>query len=469
MKLLITILFCVIVQTVSAQNTFSLYQQQEDFKQLFTDLLTKHPKISTQKDSVIFIALYDSLQKELKEGNSTEQIVDVFGMLVNSIGCGHTIVYPKYKNATSVKALPMRLKYMQGKAVVLSSLPKTIPRGAEIISINQLSILQWMRKLNFFNGGVDNNRPLVKAQAVLDELIYNKSFMYDNANATEIQYLYNGKKDSFTMNFVSIDSMKYILNDFDTDKMFPIYYFNDTITKTMYVKISSFMYDLMHPASAKEMADEMKEEQFDNVIIDLRGNGGGSIKLGQYFLGYFLKESAHVFDTVCMKQGMRSKFNKSIFRRWLFKKQELDFAPTDTWVYARKKDNETNFHGYIPKEESNFSNKKIFVLIDNASFSMAPICAQLLKNSGAVLIGEEAGGRGYLNYAIMVSRNKLKNTEMVYTIPYFKGATFAAKAVNTSKNLMPDFLVEWTMQDVINKKDPCIEKVKELISKKDKQ
>jgi hypothetical protein len=29
--------------------------------------------------------------------------------------------------------------------------------------------------------------------------------------------------------------------------------------------------------------------------------------------------------------------------------------------------------------------------------------------------------------------------------------------------------VEWTAQDVIDKKDPCIEKVKELINKKNKQ
>jgi hypothetical protein len=51
-------------------------------------------------------------------------------------------------------------------------------------------------------------------------------------------------------------------------------------------------------------------------------------------------------------------------------------------------------------------------------------------------------------------------------LPFFKGETHAVADYNPTKNLMPNYYVTWTVDDVKNKVDPYIEKVKELIKKK---
>jgi Peptidase family S41 len=463
MHKLLVILFIFFANSLQAQTTFTIEDQSADFDELYQNLLINHPKIGTAADSLQLQVIYDSIKKTFVEGASQEQALNKYAVLLNSIGCGHTAFATPRNKKEKQRALPIKLKYIETKAIVMTAAEGTIPKGACIDKINNISIADWIKRMAYFNGGVDNNREEVKIQSILDEMVINRNMLYANANRVSIEYTLGAETKKDSIDFVSWDSAMQVINDFDEDRLFPLYYFMDTTYKTMYVKVSSFLYDMMHPATAIEMAKEMDEENFDNVIIDLRGNGGGSVQFGQYFLGHFLKDSVFVFDTIAMKQTARASFMKNIFYKLFYKKSEAPYTKSDIWIYRKQEKNIENFNGFIARQRINFAKKKLFVLIDNASFSMAPICAQLLKNDGAILIGEEAAGRGYLNYAILVNRLSLKKTKLDYSIPFFKGITNAATPVDKSKNLMPTYLVKWTLQDVKNKKDPCIEKVKELL------
>jgi len=447
------------------QEKISLANQQADLQQLYLALLANHPKISTKADSALLTAKYDSIIKQLHAVANQEEVINLFSKMVNSIGCGHTTLMPPL-SGNDISALPIKLRYIQQKPIVVISQKNIIPKGAEIIKINHDSISALVRKMDFLNSGVDNYYNAAKMQSIYDLIMYKSEYLYKSAKAVSIDYLWNNELKSKTIGFVTGDSMKYILNDFDEDKMFPLYYFTDTSNKTIYIKLSTFMYDLTHPSTAEEMAKEMDEEEFDNVIIDLRGNGGGSIQFGSYFLGYFLKDSTYVFDNVELKKSAKDLFYKSFFNRIFYKSKELPDSIPSIYATFKKEEKDNNIYGFIAKQKINFSDKKIFVLIDKESFSMAPICAQLLKNDGATIIGEEAGGRGYLNYAIVIKPYKLKKTKIRYYLPFFKGETHAVADYNPTKNLMPNYYVTWTVDDVKNKVDPYIEKVKELIKKK---
>ena len=448
-----------------SQEKISLSNQQADLQQLYNALLANHPKISNKADSMALTAKYDSINKQLHNDASQEEVINLFGTMVNSIGCGHTTLMPP-RSSNKLRALPIKLRYIESKPIVVIAQKNTIPKGAEIVKINGDSMKVFIRKMDFMNSGVDNYYEAAKVQSIYDLMMYNSYYLYKDAKEVKIDYWWNKEMKSTTVGFVTADSMKYILNDFDEDKMFPLYYFTDTSNKTIYIKLSTFMYDLTHPSTAKEMAKEMDEEEFDNVIIDLRGNGGGSIQFGSYFLGYFLKDSTYVFDDVALKKSAKDLFYKSFFYKMFYKRKELPDTILSPYAKFKKENKDNNIFGFIAKQKINFSDKKIFVLIDKESFSMAPICAQLLKNDGATLIGEEAGGRGYLNYAIIIKPYKLKKTKIMYYLPFFKGVTHTAADYNATKNLMPNYFVTWTVDDVKNKVDPYIEKVKELIKKK---
>jgi Peptidase family S41 len=460
------IFFIFFANNIFAQEKLSITDQQKDLEELYTTLLSQHPSICTKQDSAALTKIVDSVRNTLTENASQGDVLKWMGCVVNSLGCGHTSIFlPDNKIFRKMKFLPIKMKWIENKAVVITCRNKVIPKGAIITKWNGANIDKWFDTLSFINGGVDNNNEEARKQAILNTLIYESDYLYKKqTKRVQVEYTFNGgDTQMIRLPFVSEDSLNWLLADFDEDKMYPLYYFNDTTNKTMYVKLSEFMFDDENPSSAYELAKEMDEEKFENIIIDLRGNGGGSILFGEYFLGYFLSEPTFIFDTIGMRLAAKTPFAKNLKRKLFYSGGDLPQEINNDFIFKEKNNTTFNMYRQIKKEKINFSQKKIFVLIDNTSFSMAPICALLLKNDGAILIGEEAGGRGYLNYALLMHQILLKKSFNFINIPFFKATTSHKEKIDYRKNLLPNHFIKWTVQNVIDKKDPCIEKVKELI------
>ena len=117
------------------------------------------------------------------------------------------------------------------------------------------------------------------------------------------------------------------------------------------------------------------------------------------------------------------------------------------------KSNKEAFHG------------KVFVLINGGSFSASSIITAKLKNDKrATLVGEETGGANDGTVAGFYSYQKLPNSEIRFPI----GLLLVQPNIDfsdTKKGVTPDIEIKEILQDIIDKKDPQLDWIRNEIGK----
>lgn len=162
----------------------------------------------------------------------------------------------------------------------------------------------------------------------------------------------------------------------------------------------------------------------DGLIIDIRGNGGGSSTIADMMMSHFINKKTLVLNTKFKKGVKRDSFS--------------DWIPN--YLYPR-----------IP-----FFNKPIVILINRASYSTSDRMVMYAKSLNNVyLVGTKTGG------GIGVSTSYILNNGWVYNISTTVDA-LSDKTVNADGH-NPDFEVIATY---CNDKDDVIEKAIEVIRKK---
>ncbi len=470
MRLVTLLTLLCISFTANAQTMLTKQEQLKDLEFIYKKLLTNHPKISTAQDSAALTKIYDSTLKLVQAIAPENDAVKLYSYLINSIGCGHTgLNMPNSYYYYKTKTLPIKLRYINDKVYVAFSQEKNLPQGAEVTKINEKTMVQWIQDLSFLNMGVDNAKPQIRMQAILDELTDYKEFLYQNQSHVNIKYKFKDEEKIAAVKFIPRDSTQLVFNNYDENKLFNLFYFLDTSIKTVYINAKNFIDIDDYAEPTQEMVNELKTDSFDNIILDLRGNPGGAIKSSSYLLSYFAKENLFLFDTVCLKQTARKDLYSNLLQALFLKRNEGKFNKKDTWVFIEKKKDITGMFGYVEAKPNNYQKKKVYVLIDESSFSLAPIVAAYFKNNGAILVGTEAGGRGYLNYASIIRQFKLPNSNFSINLPFYKMILNLKDTYDNKNNLLPTYIVPWTVEDLIQKRDPQINKIKELIKASKKQ
>lgn len=180
------------------------------------------------------------------------------------------------------------------------------------------------------------------------------------------------------------------------------------------------------------------DNQIDNLIIDLRANGGGT-----------------TINYAIVKHLPISEFKSvSVFTRY------SDLAQS-------QRDHEIN-EGLWSKPSSTNDQRmertydgRLFVLVGNYTFSAASDFAMFVKiNNLGTIVGAPTGGAVKCYGDVIYC--ELKNTGIKYQLSYREWFYDIESPENT---LLPDYEVRYTIKDYIEAKDLEMEKVIELIMK----
>ncbi len=387
-------------QATNGLKRYSKIELNEDLDSLYSYIVATHPNpfsVISKKDFDKRIA---EIKKQFIEPLTIREYYKLIAPLVASISDGHTsIKYAGNKFMTDeTKLFPYiaNLSFDKPHIVVngyIYNSPPEIPNGAEIIDINGISSEQMIDKfISNTSGEAKPYRLKTASNIFLGSLLqtyfdletdFKVKFKFNNVVSTKVipsitfadlRKEIQSKKQPTTEVEKPIADYSLILKKDLKTAIIDFRYFNDNVRFQIFLD-SAF--------------NIMTKEKIENLIIDIRENGGGNSSVGDKLLKYISKEKFTQFGKTIIKY---SQLQKDFFKI----KCEDDSANCETYNYLKKQKNgntESLDYENLISPHTNRFNGKIFLLISLKTFSSASTFAQCFKYyKMGTIIGEETGG-----------------------------------------------------------------------------
>ncbi len=210
-----------------------------------------------------------------------------------------------------------------------------------------------------------------------------------------------------------------------------------------------------------------KVKNYQALVIDIRGNGGGNSSYWQAFLlPLILKESAEVKDYAFYKDGEIIKKELENSGETIFKVEDLDLSQLPNLPPEISEDFTYYTEGsleILPDEENYIGfDGNIYLFVDGSVFSSSESLAVYAKEMGfATIIGEQTKGDG-IGVGFEPLLTMLPNSGYVIRFTGGMGVT-SDGTCNAEYGTTPDYIVPSAKypDEYINL-DKCVEKVLEL-------
>ncbi len=217
-----------------------------------------------------------------------------------------------------------------------------------------------------------------------------------------------------------------------------------------------------------ELIDSLNNNNIENLVIDLRNNPGGNLTLGIQLL-YFLTEekdftgfTEFAYTSAIYKSYFPSEYNELVT-------QYPNGIPVNKLVLKKKSDDlfyeitNENSKYYVPEHRPVFKGK-VFVISNYRTGSAAAMLTTLFQdNNLGTIIGTSVGNNP-------IGATTFTPMELPKTKARISIATTYKERPNKEKGAIqiPDYWIEYSLNDLILGEDPYLEKVRELINKASK-
>jgi len=490
---------CSSVRKHNEQRTscISVEELKKDVDFTYTKLKEMHPRLYWYISKEKLDHQFDSLKKTIHEPLTPIQFYFKLQPVIANIREGHLALRIPRRKLTrrEIKSLDARkgmfsrfgyfvqddhLYIVENKDSI-----EDIKPGTEVLSINNIPASEYVKKyrrLISSDGFNTTFQPYFLKDIFFNFYTAENGFM----NSAKIETLYEGRIKTVTLQR-EIKSEKDLqenkaqekrtsekkLNDYVafTNTYNRNFKFLDQDSTVAYIKVKSFSGDYSRKFY-KESFEKIKNSKSDYLIIDVRDNYGGALDEINNLYSY-LSPQPYVLIKPSEVTSKFSPLRTNYFR----KSNPLDYALKSifypTFVVAQtfstyKKDGKVYYKmkaGKLQKPKKNVFKGKIFVLINGGSFSASSIITAKLKNDKRVtLVGEETGGANDGTVAGFYSYQQLPNSHINLPI----GLLLVQPNIqfsNSKRGVMPDVTIRETMQDIIEKKDPQLEWIKNEIDR----
>ncbi len=428
-------------KSYNPNKKFSPQQLQEDYILLRNILEAKHPSLYwyTSKDSMDMY--FDKYYSKLSDSMTEQQFGwQVLAPLTNKIHCGHTSfgrsrAYNRWAAGKKFPSFPLFLKSWNDTLAITNNLNRKdslLKRGMLVTSIN--GVKNEELKSAMFNymveDGYADNVNYIRLSSNFPYYYRNIFGISKNYSVGYLDSLGSEKTISLPVFEIVKDSSKKdkpkdrakrekrskkeirqrrLLND----RSLSI----DTTSNTAIVTINTFSSGNLRKFY-RQTFSYIKKTGIDNVVLDIRSNGGGRIRLSTLLTKYVTRTNFKVADTsFAISKTLRpySKYIKQPFINnlglfFLTKKRQDGKYHFGHWERKLNK----------PKKTNHYSGK-LYVLINGNTFSAASLFGNAVKGQpGVVLLGEETGGGWHGNNGILIPDIILPNTHLKVRLPLFR-------------------------------------------------
>lgn len=481
-KIVIILLLFSVIFNVNGQVDklyFSVEELKQDYKIFRVSLEEGHPGIYRYSSKQEMDSVFSLAESFISKPMTEQDFKLLLSKVVNHIGCGHTkVVAPKPeqdKLDEGKTAIPFQINYEGGKIFTLrnfSTLSDNGFVGAEIISINGHTMTDFVNQfVSVFPS--DGRNVTHKFRMLSSSRMFTRYFyyLYGYAESYEVEYkpLTDDTVRKSTIAGITFDQLLEIRK-----QRYPILASRPPVEftlyddkKTAYMRIDNFDKESLKkrkvsfPKFLKNSFKNIERNHVQNLILDLRYNGGGTDEYGKLLFSYFADHDFDYYSSLTM--------NKESYDFFKYTKRPDMKAPKGMLEANRNGTFDHVQHPNYGKQKASFPTftGDIYVLINGACFSTTSECLSMIHSyTNSVFIGEESGGGYYGNNSGPTPDMTLPNTKIRIEIPLVKYVMAVKEYPFVDRGIIPDYKVVPNTQEKINNKDPELDFAKHQIGKR---
>ena len=464
---------------------YSPQQLDKDYEVFRGALEESHPGIYWYTPKNEMDGYFDWGKDQLKDSLNEEEFRKVLSYVISKINCGHTVTrsskdFLKYRDTSSNKIFPLSLKIWPGPsddtATIAANLIRkdsVLTRGVVVKKINHQPIATILDTLCQFISS-DGYNLTHKYQALSNRGGFGAAFtsVYGQKENYFIDYVsndgnertatipsYNPRADS--INRIAIarfakttrsERKKQLIRATRNLRI-------DSLNHAAFMDLGSFGRNLKLKPFFRTSFKELQHKGTKNLVIDVRGNGGGSVTNSTFLTKYLADRKFKVADS--LYANTRNSHYKKYIEGYSFNRLFMLF------VTAKKKDGKYHFgyferHYFKPKKKNHFDGN-VYILIGGNSFSATTLVTQTLKRQDNVfVVGEETGGGAYGNSAWLIPDLTLPETGIRFRLPLFR-LVIDKNIPKDGRGVQPEVIALPTTDAIRRGSDYKMDKVMELI------
>lgn len=484
--IIILILFtgCAASKNYNPGKKFSKSELQQDYSLLRNILEKKHPALYwyTPGDSMNYY--FDSLYNNIGDSMTEQQFGwKILAPLTNKIHCGHTSFgmsrnWGKFIKGKRSPSLPLHVKIWGDTMVVTGNLNRKdsiLTTGTLLTSVNGIPnhlLIQKMFQYLPLDGYSDNvnyirlssNFPYYHRNIFGVSRKYEVGYI-DSAGKERVAQLtvYNPLADTAEKKNKVVKKQKIprrIIKKEERENARSLEIDDSLHTATLFLNTFSNGEGRHLRSFIKHSFKKISNQQVKDVIIDLRRNGGGDVKMYIKLTQYIRNLKFKIADSAYAVAKNLAPYTAYI-KKGFFTNIGLFF------ITKKRRDGNYHFgywerHTFHPKTKHHF-NGQVYVLTNGPTFSASTLFCNAVKGqSNVTIVGEETGGGWHGNSGIMIPDITLPITKLRVRLPLFKLVQYN-HVPKDGRGVAPDIYVPPTLEGVRQNIDRKMVFVKEMI------
>jgi len=388
---------------------------------------------------------------------------------------GHTKIYKPTNWSKLVSSFfPLNIKIIEGRMFVNKNFgDNEIPLKAEIISIDNKPVEEIISEMLIYCEGTFHEFKLFRVE---EEFRYIMHTLYKSEAPWKIEYTFDGTNRTNSIEGISQEQLE--------EKNKRNVWFNESSIKLNNEELP--VLNLPHLGFRKKDFKPFMDDFFDkhidkkNIVINLRGCPGGNGSRVTDIVDH-LTDSGYVRAKKFSHKASQilKDYVKYYIQDYLYYSEK---KPIDEWkellysdsgvyqddydeIYREILDAELNTFTqteskyHTPDEQVSKFKGNVFLMVDQSSFSAAVVFTSVFKYYKlATIVGRETGGR--IDFFSDPVNIELTKTKLIAQIPT---ALLTLQGDHPHQGIIPDKIVDLTVDDYLNGIDPDIEAIKNMI------
>jgi C-terminal processing protease CtpA/Prc len=471
-----------ISDTGKATQKLSIKMMHDDLFILWQAIKEMHPVYGIYTTADSLQRAYDKTYSAINEPLPESEFINRFYPFLCELRCGHTQIEHSagYKPAGGSKEyhLPFEVLVRAHKAWITTHLTDKLNTGDEIISMNGIPIAEIIKHgygLYCGDGYNETFKELFLSEYDGFEDVCNKYYHWAPPYQLSLRTKQGAIKTVSLTPPVKTDAVQsspektvdnYInWTEAKNTGYLPLRFLKNSSTAWFVAKTYQYSDTVIY----KEAFKQIHQHGIKNLILDMRHNTGGDIRVATKLLTFLADGPFHVVANVKSRIPNPAVNNSEKYfdtaRTASFNQSFKPGQKEGTYYHVDFKPVFGQLLSTIAIDKTDHFGGRLFVLIDGATFSSAALFTSALKaqRKNTKFIGRETAGAEEGCDGGTIQHLTLPNTQIIIDFPWMRLDAVARKPIH-GRGIIPDYPVNYTPEDVVSKNDPDLKKALSLIN-----